>query len=319
MKYPITSLVLTVLAGCIPLDGGSSVSQTVAVSEGAYICTPDDEAHIMIPPGALADDTNITIDRLSDHVPLGGLERVGAAWDFGPDGTQFRERVWIMLHPTLPAGVSIRDLSLFHESNGVVEELEDIGYNEADGAISGFTDHFSVFYAAYSGPAGGRIINVGGRNLQPYFGGSSTSVNPTEVPIWVAPGGLVSTNPYSGDESDLLVLQVNTDPVLANTQFFVEGWTISPVDPNGPIGPTGDRISTSGFWHIFFADHFLNPLRTLRTDAEGRLTLVIRGVDLYRDMLNAPPGYSSGRFRLRVFAPEGPEAVDIILALGLLQ
>ncbi len=59
-------------------------------------------------------------------------------------------------------------------------------------------------------------------------------------------------------------------------------------------------------------------MRLLRTDAAGRLTLVIRGDRLYQQMSMAPAGYAEGRLRLRVIAPDGPEAVDVNLAFARL-
>jgi len=321
LKLSTLSLVAIGLIGCLPFDlGGVSVGQTVTYSEGAYICTPDDAAHIMIPPGALTSDTTITISRLGEYTEREDRQIVGAAWDFGPNGTRFAQPVWIQLHPSpLPEGVRVSDLSLFHESGGIVEELDDVQVDELNGTISGYANHFSVFYAAYTGTIGGRAIHVGGANLTPYFGSSSSSDNPTEIPIWVAPGGLVSTNPYSGEESDLLVIQVNTDPPMPNTPLYIEGWTISPVDPGVVVGPTGDRISTYGFWHDFFGREIVNPMRNLRTDADGHLTLVIRGDRLYSQMSSAPPGYGEGRLRLRVAAVDGPEAMDVNLAFSRLR
>ncbi len=314
MKKSSLVVLLVLLSGCFPFDmGGVSVGQIATVSEGAYICTPDDTAHIMVPPGAVLTDTTITITRLDAYEELEGREIAGWAWDFGPDGTHFEEPVWIQLH--VPAGTRFEELHLFHESGGTIEELDDVQVDEANRTISGWADHFSVFYAAYAGPAGGRMIQVGGANLVPYFGGSTRSENPPEIPIWVAPGGLVSSDPY-GPTSDVLVIQVNTDPALANTSFYIEGWTISPVDPGVVVGPTGDRISTSGFWHDFFAREIVNPMRTLRTDADGRLTLVVRGDRLYQQMSLAPAGYAEGRLRLRVLAESGPDAIDVNLSFA---
>jgi hypothetical protein len=311
-------MLVVVGMGCLPVvGGGGSYGWLVLAAEGAYLCTPDDRAHIQIPPGALERDTTITISEVPMPDEALELEPVGPAFDFGPDGTRFAQPVWIQLHPgPLPAGRSLSELSLFNLSGGVVEELDDVFVDEAAGTISGFTTHFSTFFAAFSGPAaGGRMIRVGGPNLAPLFGSSTQSVNPPEVALWVAPGGSVSTNPYAGPFADEVVIQIDTGNPVAGESFYIEGWTVSPVDPDGTVGPTGDRISTRGFWHDYFAAYIEQPLRDLRTDSQGRLTLVLRGADIYSRIVNAPPGYSEGRLRLRVFSPDTGSSVDIYIAL----
>jgi hypothetical protein len=303
-------------SGCL-VGVGSSHGFWVLAIEGAYLCTPDDRAHIYIPPGALETDTTITIAEVPIPEEALDQEPVGPAFDFGPDGTRFAQPVWIQLHPgPLPAGRTLSELSLFHLANGVVEELDGVTVDDSAGTISGFASHFSVFYAAFSGPAaGGRMIRIGGPNLTPLFGSSTRSVNPPEVALWVAPGGLVSTNPYAGPFAEEVVIQIDTGNPVAGESFYIEGWTVSPVDPEGTVGPTGDRISTRGFWHDYFAGAIEQPLRDLRTDSQGRLTLVLRGTDIYSRIVNAPPGYSEGRLRLRVFSPDSASSVDIYIAL----
>lgn len=314
----VIGLFLPVLAACLPFDGvgHESVGQRVVAAEGAYVCTSDEGAHIAIPAGALAEDTVITITEVP--LPEEALEQgaVGPAYDFGPDGTHFLTPVWIQLHVRdLPAGRSIEELSLYNQSGGVVEELSDVYVDAEAGSISGTTTHFSIFYAAFSGPAGGRGVRIGGPGLTPLFGASSTST-PPEVQLWFADDGTVSSDPYSGPRSEVLVIQVDTGTPGAGRAIYVEGWTISPVDPGGTVGPTGDRISTSGFWNDFFANEIEAPLRDLRTDADGRLTFAVRADHLLGHMVRAPAGYSEGRLRLRLLDADAVASVDVNLAFA---
>jgi hypothetical protein len=55
------------------------------------------------------------------------------------------------------------------------------------------------------------------------------------------------------------------------------------------------------------------------TDNEGRIGLTLFASDIYRQMLNSPAGYSSGRIRIRAIAPSGTTAVDIKLSFGRVQ
>ena len=309
----------SLLSGCMLVQGSTGASQQVVALEGAYICTPDDRAHIAIAPGALTEDLVITIRPIGVPDGVGDLQVIEPVFDFGPSGTRFAQPVWIQLHPTVPEGIALSDLSLFSQSGGVVEELSDVSVDESSGTISGWTTHFSAFFAAYAGPRGGRGIRVGGRGLMPLFGSSSQSTSPPNVDLWFSRDGTVTSQPYTGIASDVLVIQIDTDPVAAETKFYVEGWTIDPIDPERPLGPTGDLISTRGFWHDFFAGEIELPLKNALTDSQGRLVVAFEARHLYARMLMAPAGYSSGRLRLRIFAEGGPEAVDIILNFGRLD
>lgn len=321
MKIAIPVFLAAALPACflIPVEGDDvSVSQLVLPEEGGFVCTLDDRAHIDIPPGALEVPTTITMARVDAPAEIAEFQPIGPVYDFGPSGTQFGGPVFVQLRPgPLPEGVGWDQLSLYSLSDGAIEELANVTVDAAEGTITGVTTHFSVFFVSALGPSQPRGISVGGPGLVPLFGRSNRSDLPANVGLWFRPGGTVSTQQYGGVATEILVIQINSG--MPNTPLFVDSWTIDPVDAEGTVGPTGDRISTRGFWFDFFAHNVRAGLINQTTDSEGRIALTLYASDIYRQMLNAPAGYSSGRIRIRAIAPSGSTAVDIKIAFGRVQ
>jgi hypothetical protein len=321
MKIAIPVFLAAALPACflVPLDiENASVSQLVHPEEGAYLCTLDDRAHIDVPPGALEVPTTITMARVDAPPEIAEYEPIGPVYDFGPSGLQFAAPVFVQLRPgPLPEGVGWDQVSLYSLSGGVIEELANVTVDASAGTVTGLTTHFSVFFASAIGPSQPRGIAVGGPGLVPLFGQSNRSDLPANVGLWFRPGGTVSTQQYGGPATEVLVIQINSG--IPNSPLYVDSWTIDPVDAEGTVGPTGDRISTRGFWFDFFAHNVRAALINKTTDNEGRIALTLFASDVYRQMLNAPPGYSSGRIRIRAIAPSGPTAVDIKLSFGRVQ
>ncbi|GEM_PF-3497347 len=316
---PLVALAALGTTACSDFDFDIAMlsGQTVSALAGGFVCTPDDRAHVYIPPGALEQDTVITIEEVGVPAGLDPDDVAQRVYDFGPDGQRFTMPVQVSLRPeALPTGASLDELTLFNLSDGVTEALSDPFADDAEGTLMGWTSHFSVFYAALGGPVGTRGIHVGGVTLDPVFGSSSTSDSPPEVAVWISAGGQIRTHPNDEAFEDMLVIQVNSAPAIVNSKFFVDGWTVSPLE-NRTTGPTGEQIATSGFWYDYFRREIIGGLSQLVTDDEGQLVLALRGEDIYRDLSQMPAGENGGRMRLRVFAEDGPEAVDIYLALSL--
>jgi hypothetical protein len=318
--YAVAAFFVVFLQGCflIPVDGEGGTSELVEPERGTYLCTPDESAHIDIPPGALERPTTITIERVEPPFEIEEYAPIGPVFDFGPSGTEFAVPVFVQLRPgALPEGVSWDDVSLYSLSGGVIEELASVTVDPIEGTVSGLTTHFSVFFVSALAPSRPRGISVGGPGLVPFFGRSDRSDLPANIGLWFRPDGTVSTSQYGGEATETLLIQINSG--MPNTPLYVEGWTIDPADPEGTVGPTGDRISTRGFWYLFFGGNVIAPLTNLTTDSEGRIALTLDARDIHRQMVNAPAGYSSGRVRLRAIAPNGPSAIDIKISFGRVQ
>lgn len=74
---------------------------------------------ITIPPGALAQDTEITIAPATKAAVPDGVQAAGPVAEFGPDGTTFAQPATMTLPFELPAGAAAEDLVVFAlESDG---------------------------------------------------------------------------------------------------------------------------------------------------------------------------------------------------------
>ena len=313
--------VLSLATGCVLFEGGGGTSQLVTPSDGAYLCTSEDGAHVWIPPGALAEETTISIDP-ADQVPeVEEYEIVGPGWEMGPDGTQFLAPVTVTVHyDELPAGASDEQVSILSVSaDGTVEELEDIFVYPETRQVSGTTTHFTRFYAFLKGPvSGGARISIGGPNLQPLFA-TGTTGNPVAVDLWLDAGPVISSDPYVGPYADVLVIQIETDPPVADSQIYVEGWVENPVDPgSNTLGPDGQPILTAGFWLDLLRGHIAVPLIQAKTDADG---VIVQAIDLtsllYKVSTQAPAGYPSGTLHLRVVSPDQQDSLEAYISIAL--
>lgn len=105
----------------VPSTGGSTV---INPSQGATIATAGGEAVLTIPPGALPGGPTATISltpKSTSASATGPTPLTGTAWDFGPDGTQFRVPITVkMSYDTsrIPRGVPQADLRLFRLDAG---------------------------------------------------------------------------------------------------------------------------------------------------------------------------------------------------------
>ena len=136
--------------------------------------------------------------------------------------------------------------------------------------------------------------------------------------LWLDEGPVVTDDPYSGPFADVLVIQIETDPPQPNTQLYVEGWVENPVDEGAStLGPDGQPIATSGFWHTLLHSHFRVPLIQAVTDADG---VIVQAIPLqalaYQIFANVPAGYPSGTIHLRVGSPDAADALEAYISLA---
>src|SRR3989304_6388074 len=101
--------IVMLLSGCGSGGGGAgqppSQNETKGIGAGGGVAKSSDEkASVTIPAGALSNDTEITVESVSNQ-PVGNI---GSAYEFGTDGTTFSSPVTISLkyhEATLPSGV----------------------------------------------------------------------------------------------------------------------------------------------------------------------------------------------------------------------
>ena len=156
MKHRILSAIEVMLvlvlfsalfAGCLGGDDeeedlAEPAAKEITAAEGGTVATSDNSASIDIPADALAEDTEITIEAKStagmpDEDNLGS-----AAYEFGPDGTEFSVPVTIAL---------ALDGEVPADMEAVLAVLEDGAWSPIEGSslsggkVSGDVTHFSTY------------------------------------------------------------------------------------------------------------------------------------------------------------------------------
>ncbi len=120
-------------------DEGTTTRLTIVATEGGVVATPSGKASVQIPAGALAADTEISIEVLAKDSAT-----EANVYDFGPDGTQFAQDVTISLDFEGSAGAEQKAvLAYFDEDAG--EWVEIPGSGLANGKVSGAVNHFTRF------------------------------------------------------------------------------------------------------------------------------------------------------------------------------
>src|SRR5688500_17320870 len=74
-------------------NDGTAITKTIGSAGGGAI-SADGEVELIIPPGALATNTDITIQPITNNIPTGR----GKAYRFTPDGQQFSKDITIKFH-----------------------------------------------------------------------------------------------------------------------------------------------------------------------------------------------------------------------------
>ncbi len=142
--------------------GESSSEATITAASGGELRTADGSFTLIVPPGAVSEDTTISFsERSADDAPDGLPDAEGIAFELSPDGTQFSRPATLTV--TVPAqeqtiggetGLATFDLFSVSDS-GEIEGLENVT-NDFDAAadeltITGELSHFSTIYRTKSG------------------------------------------------------------------------------------------------------------------------------------------------------------------------
>jgi len=111
---------------------------------GGTVTNSDGMASVTIPPGALTEDTEISVETVS-NLPSGNI---GSAYEFGPDETTFSSPVTISIkydEATLPSGISESDIRLGKLLSNQWQEVADSTVDTSANSVSGTTTSFSVY------------------------------------------------------------------------------------------------------------------------------------------------------------------------------
>jgi hypothetical protein len=136
--YSLAGLLSGVLLRCSPLPY-SATSVTIGSGGGTLVMGPH---RLVIPAGALAGDTRITGEVLSDNVN---------SVRFSPEGLQFQKSATLTLTYRNCAGAALlplKKVAFTTESLGILELLQSL--DEPSGSqVSGAIQHFSRYAVAY--------------------------------------------------------------------------------------------------------------------------------------------------------------------------
>lgn len=266
-------------------EGEGGVEKTVG-EEGDTV-ELEEIVELVIPPGALSEDTDITIDPAADApgtIP-------GTTFDFGPDGTNFSlpAMLRICYDPAdLPGGVDESLLRLVRVLPGDVEETENSGVDLVDHCVFGEVDHFSEFAAAEVLPPPPadpdyHVVVLGGD-------GSIQSALVTINPLTNAIVGITHQNldePFAIARipgSDMALIGNRGDGTVVQCAWS----SVFPWLPGCGLPPTGgfgDPISIAAYGDALVADHegeqvllFSNPGNSVAVSGPPTSVDVLPGI-----------------------------------------
>lgn len=136
------SVVIPPDAGEPSPDGGAdatTVTAVVSAAEGGTVRLPDG-AQVVIPPGALAQDTAITLSATDLPAP-GGYSPFSKVYRFEPDGLQFLKPVAVTIPFQVQPGQDPRVATIFW-SNGDAGSPERLSATIHDGMATVYVTHF---------------------------------------------------------------------------------------------------------------------------------------------------------------------------------
>jgi hypothetical protein len=137
-EYSLTSLLSGVLLRCSPLPY-SATSATIGSGGGTLVMGPH---RLVVPAGALAGDTRITGEVLSDNVN---------SVRFSPEGLQFQKSATLTLSYRNCPGAALlplKKVAFTTESLGILELLQSLD-QPSGSQVSGALQHFSRYAVAY--------------------------------------------------------------------------------------------------------------------------------------------------------------------------
>jgi len=138
-----------------------SVSQLVG-AEGATLESSDGAVRLVIPQGALGQQTRITVAPATNYTEVDGL-LPGTVYTFGPDGTVFADPVEISIHydpERMPRGIAASSLQLRRAVGNAWKEMPGSRVDEATERVTGTTTSFST-YGLIGTPTASRAADAG--------------------------------------------------------------------------------------------------------------------------------------------------------------
>ena len=122
---------------------GSPVTKTIDASGGS-ITSPDGVLKLTIPPGALSVATNISIQPVTNEVPVGLYN----AYSLTPNGQQFQKPVTLEFHysdqdmdTVDPEGLAVA----YQDGDQTWEAFTDVAVDTVNKTVSVQSPHFTIF------------------------------------------------------------------------------------------------------------------------------------------------------------------------------
>lgn len=270
MRWRLGGVLACLLAGCGGSgDGGETVSVVVTPAQGGILVSADEQLRLHVPPGAVTDDTELTVRVLTtaeiDELPAAPIA-ANAAYELGPDGMQFALPVDVEI--VLPLSAVERDgrvpLAVLASASANQTEvlrpaLPGTPTARADFAgqvyaVFGQTTHFSRIWGTTAGfePGGERAVEDRVR----------MAMTPGNVDAWVGESWPVAVSVFNRD--DALPFSVPEATFYAgrgfpanNTTYYME----SENDSQRPVAsqPDGDAPGIT----LLMREQDLAPLNPL--------------------------------------------------------
>lgn len=160
-RRAMAGMLLALLAGCSTGDSAptpsttpapNSTSTTITAAAGGTLTSQDGKATLTFPPGAVAQDTVVTITPVDPKTLPASLQGADLAFDLKPDGLQFAQPVQVSVTvaetPTQPDGsLQVALGSLLTATGSTIETLGNqtimVDGDKNQTTISGTLSHFS--------------------------------------------------------------------------------------------------------------------------------------------------------------------------------
>jgi len=217
---PPPTPVATPTPTAVGVPAGDPVSATIGAAGGS-LSTADGKIVLTIPAGALAADTVIGIQPITNTAPLG----LGSAYRLTPDGARFAQPVKLTFRYTVAdtAGSSTDALALaFQDAEGHWRRFGPAALDEAQGTVSTDTTHFTDFSMLL-----GWQLRPPQANVSP-LGTLELTLKYCEPETFYDPDG--------GDPLSGLVPRCDSDDELALPHLVtVSGWAVNG-KPGGSVG-----------------------------------------------------------------------------------
>lgn len=124
-------------------NDGTAVTKTIG-STGGSIVSDDGEVELVIPSGALATNTDITLQPITNNIPTGR----GKAYRFTPDGQQFGKDVTIKFHYTEEEAAFTKPEYMqvaFQNADGSWQVVDKVTNDVTNNVVSASVNHFTDF------------------------------------------------------------------------------------------------------------------------------------------------------------------------------